>query len=686
FACSLFATSPTGGSPYGKVAVFANCPTEATEPCLAQSVSNYVGPYGFICQGPYAAGTYYIMVDNYAPGPDCINYTLKVFTCACPTPCPYDNRDTEPNDACAETVPAIVCGESLCGVISTSTDVDWYQLVIPEGVCDSVTIEAFANDTPTEWPYGRGLESYLNLYKSDCITQIAYNDDRGGSPYNDDAKIGKVYLKSGTYYIKVSRGGYTTSEIGPYVLRVTCETAECPLPCEEYVLCGLPGEVEVNNTCPPPVEQPEVTCDVPVYGLHCPYTDVDFWKVTVPPQTIMKVKVYTGPLCTINPAAGVQFRYYDDACLNPSAAVTGTVTLSNMTDLAMVKYLEVYDVGESQTLYKIEATCCQVKNYCFDPIDIQDGPTSFDMTVNTCCATRTIDSVRSISCSEGYWYDSGPAVMFKFELRYNALVNITVTGITMTDVQFMVFTNCMTPEETCVASRDNTTPEVLTGLSLPAGTYYLGVMVYDGSIPYDNCGDIRVQITSDVPLPVNLLGDVVASAGSEKVTLNWATASENENDRFEIVRDNRVVGVIAGAGMSPTTKEYSWTEDGLNNNTTYTYKLRSVTTAGTVTELATVSATPSFAAGAVTEYALHQNYPNPFNPVTSIAFDLLENGFVTLKVYNLMGQEVKTVVSSTMDAGRHIVSFDASNLSSGLYLYRVEVNGFAAEKKMLLMK
>jgi hypothetical protein len=102
--------------------------------------------------------------------------------------------------------------------------------------------------------------------------------------------------------------------------------------------------------------------------------------------------------------------------------------------------------------------------------------------------------------------------------------------------------------------------------------------------------------------------------------------------------------------------------------------------------LATVSATPSFAAGEVTEYALHQNFPNPFNPVTTIAFDVLAEGNVTLKIYNLMGQEVRTVVNGSMLKGRHTVAFDAGNLSSGIYLYRVEVNGFAAEKKMLLMK
>ena len=62
----------------------------------------------------------------------------------------------------------------------------------------------------------------------------------------------------------------------------------------------------------------------------------------------------------------------------------------------------------------------------------------------------------------------------------------------------------------------------------------------------------------------------------------------------------------------------------------------------------------------MTRYALHQNFPNPFNPETSIRFDMLESGFVTLSVYNVLGQEVASLVNGTMDAGQHIVHFQCS--------------------------
>jgi hypothetical protein len=85
-------------------------------------------------------------------------------------------------------------------------------------------------------------------------------------------------------------------------------------------------------------------------------------------------------------------------------------------------------------------------------------------------------------------------------------------------------------------------------------------------------------------------------------------------------------------------------------------------------------------------YKLEQNYPNPFNPSTSIKFDLPKSGFVTLKVYNSIGKEVATLVSESMSAGNHQVSFDASSLTSGLYFYKISTDNFTDSKKMLLVK
>jgi hypothetical protein len=85
-------------------------------------------------------------------------------------------------------------------------------------------------------------------------------------------------------------------------------------------------------------------------------------------------------------------------------------------------------------------------------------------------------------------------------------------------------------------------------------------------------------------------------------------------------------------------------------------------------------------------YALAQNYPNPFNPTTTINFSLGKPSQVKLTVYNLLGQKVVTLLDRHMKAGPHIVSFDASNLTSGIYFYRLEAGDFLSQRRMLLIK
>lgn len=87
-----------------------------------------------------------------------------------------------------------------------------------------------------------------------------------------------------------------------------------------------------------------------------------------------------------------------------------------------------------------------------------------------------------------------------------------------------------------------------------------------------------------------------------------------------------------------------------------------------------------------TEYNLSQNYPNPFNPSTVITYALPEAGFVSLNVYNLLGEKVATLVEENMSAGSHSIEFNASDLTSGLYIYTIESNGYVFSRKMVLLK
>ena len=85
-------------------------------------------------------------------------------------------------------------------------------------------------------------------------------------------------------------------------------------------------------------------------------------------------------------------------------------------------------------------------------------------------------------------------------------------------------------------------------------------------------------------------------------------------------------------------------------------------------------------------YALEQNYPNPFNPATTIKYQIPEGGIVTLKIYDILGSEVTTLVDDFKNEGKYETTFDASSLASGVYLYRLKVNDFVNTKKMIFLK
>ena len=85
-------------------------------------------------------------------------------------------------------------------------------------------------------------------------------------------------------------------------------------------------------------------------------------------------------------------------------------------------------------------------------------------------------------------------------------------------------------------------------------------------------------------------------------------------------------------------------------------------------------------------YDLSQNFPNPFNPATTIQFQLPKNGFVTLKIYDILGKEVAALVNDQKTQGRYSVNFDASRLASGVYIYQLRVNDYVSSKKMLFLK
>ncbi|MBK8128256.1 MAG: T9SS type A sorting domain-containing protein [bacterium] len=187
-------------------------------------------------------------------------------------------------------------------------------------------------------------------------------------------------------------------------------------------------------------------------------------------------------------------------------------------------------------------------------------------------------------------------------------------------------------------------------------------------------------------LPVEY-GAFEALPRNQAVLVQWSTASEHDVAEFRLFRDGDLIHRVA-ASNSATGMQYEFLDEDLTNGTPYTYSLVVANLDGSLDHWpTTASASPVSDATVVSEYALHQNYPNPFNAMTSIEYDVASDNHVTLAVRNLLGQTVAELVNSGQAAGRHTVSFDAANLTSGLYFYTVKIgNEFTATKKMLLVK
>jgi hypothetical protein len=189
-----------------------------------------------------------------------------------------------------------------------------------------------------------------------------------------------------------------------------------------------------------------------------------------------------------------------------------------------------------------------------------------------------------------------------------------------------------------------------------------------------------------------------ASVMQSSVCLTWTTATETNNRGFEVEREvgsrkygvgskrNEVsdwekVGYVAGFGTTTEPKSYSFTDENVSSGR-YSYRLKQIDFDGSITysNIVEIEVNTSM------QFALEQNYPNPFNPSTQIDFRIPEDGYVTLKVYNSLGERVADLVDGYLKAGQHKVSFDGSRLSSGVYYYRIESDSKSLVRKMMLVK
>ena len=192
-------------------------------------------------------------------------------------------------------------------------------------------------------------------------------------------------------------------------------------------------------------------------------------------------------------------------------------------------------------------------------------------------------------------------------------------------------------------------------------------------------------IYGELIVPVELTS-FAANVNDGNVQLNWSTATEINNQGFEIQRKSgntefAKVGYVGGHGTTTEIQSYSFIDSKVASGE-YTYRLKQIDFDGSFEYSDEVNVDVT----APLEFALDQNYPNPFNPSTVIKYSIPTDGFVTLDVYNLLGEKVASLVNSVQKAGRYELTFDASKFASGVYVYSLRSGSFNAVKKMILMK
>ena len=191
-------------------------------------------------------------------------------------------------------------------------------------------------------------------------------------------------------------------------------------------------------------------------------------------------------------------------------------------------------------------------------------------------------------------------------------------------------------------------------------------------------------------VPVELTSFTASVIGSD-VKLLWETATELNNSGFSIERkigesEFMEVGFVPGFGTTSEPKAYSFTDQNLRSGQ-YTYRLKQIDFDGTFTysdEVAVEVIAPA-------SFSLDQNYPNPFNPSTMITFSLAVDSKVSLKVFDVLGQEVASLIDQDLSQGVHNYDFNAAGINSGVYFYKIEATGvngseFTDVKKMILVK
>lgn len=213
---------------------------------------------------------------------------------------------------------------------------------------------------------------------------------------------------------------------------------------------------------------------------------------------------------------------------------------------------------------------------------------------------------------------------------------------------------------------------------------------------------VRASIPADLidmSLPVQMSKTIAQYSYDRGVTISWTTQSEQNCAGFNILRSSSMEGgfekvsadMIPGQGNSTSLVNYRFTDPNVAWDRTYFYKIQEISTMFMDTSKTFYGPLSVITGEAPDKFGLSQNYPNPFNPRTEIAYKITEASKVTIKVYNLLGKEMKTLVDDNLPAGIYKTEWDGTDglghdAPSGLYLYRIMAGDRSEMHRMTKMK
>jgi hypothetical protein len=276
------------------------------------------------------------------------------------------------------------------------------------------------------------------------------------------------------------------------------------------------------------------------------------------------------------------------------------------------------------------------------------------------------------------------------ESSQNVTWNVTNTNaapVNCANVKILLSTDGgQTFPTTLVASTPNDGSESVTIPNTPSTTARIKVEAV-GNIFFDLS---NVNFTIEEAVPVELVS-FTAQTTDAGVVLNWITATEINNSGFTIERGRNdenfsSIGFVSGKGTTTEISNYNYIDSEIESGKYY-YRLKQTDFDGTFEYLNVVLVD----VGLPKQFELSQNHPNPFNPSTTIKFQLPVDSKVRIDLFNSIGQKVSEILNSDLSGGVHEVTFEGSNLSSGIYYYTMNAIGndgknFTATKKMILMK